>query len=152
MKKTLLTVFLFGSFTYLNAQVNAVDSVKHTINQMFKGMLLADSAIVKSCFTQDAIMQTFSRDKDGMVLIKSNSVQDFARQIHQLPKDSADERISFETVQIDGPMASVWTPYNLFFNNRFLHCGVNHFVLARLNGIWKIQYLIDTRRKQPCSK
>jgi hypothetical protein len=70
--------------------------------------------------------------------------------VSKLPKGAADERISFETIRIDGPLAIVWTPYKFYFNGQFSHCGVNSFHLVRLNGSWKIHFLIDTRRKEPC--
>jgi len=53
-------------------------------------------------------------------------------------------------VKIDGPLAIVWTPYKFYFNGKFSHCGVNSFQLVRFNGVWKIQYLIDTRRRAGC--
>ena len=37
-----------------------------------------------------------------------------------------------------------------YYKGQFLHCGVDSWQLVRLNGVWKIQYLIDTRRKEPC--
>ena len=70
--------------------------------------------------------------------------------VGHLKKDSADERIQFETIKIDGPLAIVWTPYNFYHNGKFSHCGVNSFQLVRFDGIWKIQYLIDTRRRTGC--
>lgn len=150
MKKICLAFIFFVVSNSIYAQSNAQDSVKQVINYMFKAMLNADSIGVVNCFTEDALMQTFAKNKEGKIIVKSNTVLDFALQISKLPKDSADEQIVFESIKIDGPMASVWTPYKLYFNQRFLHCGVNHFVLARLNGVWKIQYIIDTRRKQGC--
>jgi hypothetical protein len=62
----------------------------------------------------------------------------------------ADERITFETIKIDGPLAVAWTPYKFYYEGKFSHCGVNSFQLVRLNGAWKIQYLIDTRRRTGC--
>jgi hypothetical protein len=44
----------------------------------------------------------------------------------------------------------VWTPYRFIFNGKFSHCGVNSFTLVKLNGEWKINYVIDTRRKEKC--
>ncbi|HNA01067.1 MAG TPA: hypothetical protein PLN49_09415, partial [Ferruginibacter sp.] len=67
-----------------------------------------------------------------------------------LPKDAADERITFDVVRVDGALAIAWTPYKFYFNGKFSHCGVNSFQLVRFNGEWKIQYLIDTRRKAGC--
>lgn len=152
MKQLLIigTVLMFA--IKVNAQSSAQDSVKQVIKNLFAAMQQSDSIGAVNCFTNEAMMQTFARDKEGKMIIKSNTVLDFASQINKLPKDSADERVEFESIKIDGLMASVWTPYKFFYNKRFLHCGVNHFVLARLNGIWKIQYIIDTRRKQGCGE
>ena len=61
-----------------------------------------------------------------------------------------EEKILGYSVQVDGNMAHVWTPYEFWFNGDFSHCGVNSFQLFHDNGTWKIIYLIDTRRRQDC--
>ena len=126
------------------------DSVKAAVTLLFDGMRAADAAAIQNAFADSAILQTIARTKEGKLFIRNESVKDFAGQIAKLPKDSADERIVFETIKIDGPLASVWTPYKFFYAGKFSHCGVDSYQLIRLNGTWKIQYLIDTRRKQPC--
>jgi hypothetical protein len=128
----------------------AEDSVKSVINTMFSGMKNADGSLFKSVFADSAIMQTISRDKMGKTVVLTESLAEFTEVVNKLKKDSADERISFETIRIDGPLAIAWTPYNFYFNGKFSHCGVNSFHLVRLGGGWKIQYLIDTRRRQGC--
>ncbi len=60
--------------------------------------------------------------------------------------------VHFEVIRIDADLAVVWTPYKFFVGKKFSHCGVNSFQLIKLNGNWKIQYLIDTRRKEGCDK
>jgi len=47
-------------------------------------------------------------------------------------------------------MATVWAPYKFYYKGTFSHCGVDMFQLVRMKGGWKIVYLIDTRRKEPC--
>jgi hypothetical protein len=61
-----------------------------------------------------------------------------------------DERITFGAVKIDGELAMVWAPYKFYLGEKFSHCGVDSFQLVKINGEWKIQYLIDTRRRQGC--
>jgi Putative lumazine-binding len=143
----LLTTFIIP--IAVNAQ-SAEDSVKTVINTMFAGMKNADAGLFKSVFSDSAIMQTISRNKEGKVVVLNESLPEFAEFVGKLKKDSADERITFETIKIDGPLAIVWTPYNFYFNGKFSHCGVNSFHLVKFNDIWKIQYLIDTRRRQGC--
>jgi hypothetical protein len=61
-----------------------------------------------------------------------------------------DERILAYEIRIDGPMATAWTPYEFYVNGDFSHCGVNSFQLVKFVEGWKIVYIIDTRRKEPC--
>lgn len=144
-----LTVFLSG--TCANAQ-SAEDSVKTVINRMFTAMKNADPVQLRACFSDSIVFQTIARTKEGTLVVRNESPADFADQISKAAPGSLDERIRFETVKVDGPLAMAWTPYQFFYNGQFSHCGVNSFQLVRFNGSWKIQYIIDTRRKQGCTE
>lgn len=129
---------------------NAGDSIKAVINKLFTGMKNSDSLMVRSCFSETALMQTFSKNKAGITVITTDSPGDFAKMVASMPAGAADERIVFKDLKIDGPMAAVWTPFKLYFNGQFYSCGVNSFQLVRLNNEWKIQYILDTRRNKDC--
>ena len=126
-------------------------NVKATINQLFEGMRNADSTAVISAFAPGAIMQTIIQSKEGKTSVRQNAVAGFASSMHKLAKGAADEQIVFETIKVDGDLAIVWTPYRFIFNGNFSHCGVNTFTLVKLDGVWKINYIIDTRRKENCN-
>lgn len=139
-----------GTLQTIKAQT-AEDSVKAAVNKLFEGMKNADAATVRSSFSDSAVLQTITRNKEGQTVVRNEKVEDFAQSVASMPKGAADERILFETIKIDGPMAIAWTPYNFYYEGKFSHCGVNSFQLVRFNGEWKIQYLIDTRRRQGCN-
>jgi Putative lumazine-binding len=143
----LLTVLVYG--TKVNSQT-AEDSVKAVINKMFTGMKQSDTAMLRSCFADSMVLQTITRTKEGRLVVLNERPQNFVNSISTIKAGDADERISFETVKVDGPLAIAWTPYNFYYKGQFSHCGVNSFQLVRFNGEWKIQYLIDTRRRQGC--
>ncbi|MBM3415550.1 MAG: nuclear transport factor 2 family protein [Bacteroidetes bacterium] len=143
-----LTVFFLG--TTVTAQT-AEDSVKAVINTVFTAMKKADGDMLKSCFSDSIILQMIGRNKEGKTIVRNENPQAFVDQVSRAKPDSLDERISFETIKIDGPLAIAWTPYSFYFNGQFSHCGVNSFQLVRFNGVWKIQYIIDTRRRQGCA-
>ena len=142
----LITTFIAGSVSAQTAE----DSIKAVINKMFLGMKDSDTVMVKSCFTESAVLQTFGKNKEGKTIITTETPGDFAKIIAAIPKGAADEQIVFKDLKIDGPMAAVWTPFKLYFNGKFYSCGVNSFQLVRLNNEWKIQYILDTRRKTNC--
>ena len=144
-------LLLTACIVFCHAQAQTTeDSVKAAVNKLFTGMKSSDAALVRNSFTDSAVLQTISRNKEGAIYVRNESVASFANVVASMPRDAADERIVFETIRIDGPLASVWTPYNFYYEGKFSHCGVNSFQLVKLNGEWKIQYLIDTRRKQGC--
>ena len=132
-----------------NAQT-AEDSVKAVVNQLFTAMKNTDVSMLKDAFADSAVLQTIRRKPDGTFFVQNERVSDFASQIGKAKKDSLDERITFETIKIDGPLAVAWTPDKFYYAGNFSHCGVNSFQLVRINGRWKIQFLIDTRRRQDC--
>ena len=143
----LLSTLITGSAAFAQT---AEDSIKAVINTMFTGMKNSDTVLVKSCFTETAFMQTFEKNKEGKIIITTDTPSDFAKIIATIPAGAADEQIVFKDLKIDGPMAAVWAPFKLFFNGKFYSCGVNSFQLVRLNNVWKIQYILDTRRKNNC--
>jgi uncharacterized membrane-anchored protein len=144
----LLTAIIFIS-TITKAQ-SPEDSVKAVVNQLFAAMKGANAAMLKETFADSAVLQTIRRRQDGTFFVQDEKVSDFVEQIGKAKKDSLDERIIFETVKIDGPLAIAWTPYKFYYAGNFSHCGVNSFQLVKINGRWKIQFLIDTRRRQGC--
>ena len=144
----LLTAVIFIS-TFAKAQ-SAEDSVKAVVNQLFAAMKGANSAMLKEAFADSAVLQTIRRKQDGTFFVQDEKVSDFVEQIGKAKKDSLDERITFETVKVDGPLAIAWTPYKFYYAGNFSHCGVNSFQLVKINSRWKIQFLIDTRRRQGC--
>ena len=145
-----LAGFIFLTAGNAEAQT-AADSIKITIDKMFRLMKVADGMqMLTECFADSAIMQTIVRDKDGNNLVKSYPVNDFAKLIGNMTPGMADERITYDFIKVDGPLAVAWTPYKFYLNGQFSHCGMNSFQLIRAKDGWRIQYIIDTRRKQPC--
>ncbi len=146
-------LFFLCSILLLNITVksqNAEDSVKAVVNKLFTAMKSSDSVLLKTCFADKSILQTILKNKEGKITVTDESVNEFAVSVSSQPKGSLDEQIVFDVIRIDGPLAIVWTPYNFYYNGKFLHCGVNSFQLVKINNEWKIQYLIDTRRKAGC--
>ena len=142
-----LVLVLISAFT--GKAQSTRDSVIVVVSQLFEGMKKADTVMLKHCFSPNAVLQTIE-EKNSVIKVRDEVVKDFIDFVGKETIGSADERITIETVKIDGPMAMVWTPYQFFYKGKFSHCGVNVFELVRHNTGWKIQYIIDTRRKGNC--
>lgn len=122
--------------------------IEKPIRNLFLGMKNADSELVKSAFSENAVLQTIT--KDGTV--KSDNIQEFVASVSKFTKGDLDERIIVEAVHTDGNLASVFTPYSFYLKGKLSHCGANSFQLVKQNNEWKIQYIIDTRRKDNCKE
>ncbi len=140
MKK--IFFLLISSFSF--AQNTSEKEIVKPIENLFNAMISADSLGVKNAFSGSAIMQTFGKNQE----IRTDKVEDFAKQVGASQAGDLDERFTISKILVDGNMASVWVPYQFYYKGNFSHCGVNSFQLAKINNEWKIQYIIDTRRKK----
>ncbi len=147
----LIIVFLLTSINVTGQiQQHEEDLVKATINKLFEGMKNTDSAMVSNAFASNAIMQSIHKSKDGEFKLTDEKVSDFIKFTGTSHKEKFDERIIFTKILIDGNLASVWTDYKFYIDNKFSHCGVNSFQLFKDKTTWKIIYIVDTRRKENC--
>jgi hypothetical protein len=144
MKK--IFFLLISSFSF--AQNTSEKEIIKPIETLFNAMKSADSLGVKNAFSGSAMMQTFGKNQE----IRTDKVKDFAKQVGASQAGDLDERFTISKILVDGNMASVWVPYQFYYKGNFSHCGVNSFQLAKINNEWKIQYIIDTRRKDNCTK
>lgn len=140
MKK--IFFLLISSFSF--AQNTSEKEIVKPIENLFNAMKSADSLGVKNAFSGSAMMQTFDKNQE----IRTDKVEDFAKQVGATQAGDLDERFTISKILVDGNMASVWVPYQFYYKGNFSHCGVNSFQLAKINNEWKIQYIIDTRRKK----
>ncbi|MCQ9637579.1 nuclear transport factor 2 family protein [Chryseobacterium sp. WG14] len=142
MNKIVLILLVFSTFCF--GQQN--QDIEKPIRNLFLAMKNADPELLKSVFTENAVLQTIT--KDGSV--KNDSIQDFIASVSKFSKGDLEERIVVDAVHTDGNLASVFTPYSFYLKGKFSHCGANSFQLIKQNNDWKIQYIIDTRRKDNC--
>ncbi|MEE1884588.1 nuclear transport factor 2 family protein [Pedobacter flavus] len=144
-----LILLLFATQSFgQNASNNEIE-IKKTINQLFEGMYKSDSTLLKNSFDKNAILQTIVKNKEGIVSVKNESTQEFIKSIGG-KHPQYEEKIKFIDIKVDGELATVWTNYQFFVDNKFSHCGVNSFQMVKSNNSWKIAYIIDTRRKDNC--
>ena len=148
MKKYFLIILLLNVAIFAKAQA-AKDSIIATINKFFAGIKNADTALLKASLTNTALLQTV-RNNAGKISVENEQISGFIDFVSKQKTGDADEQIKIETVISDGALATVWTPYQFYYKGKFSHCGVNSFQLVRIDGKWKIQYIIDTRKREGC--
>ena len=119
--------------------------VMRVVHALFEGMRRVDSAMVRPLFHPQARLISVSTRNDAPVVL-IESADGFIQSVGRPRNEVWDERISNEKVSIDGALASVWVDYEFYRGTTRNHCGVDHFLLVRDGGAWRIVELADTRR------
>lgn len=152
--KNLIFLFLIIASPGVAAQDSEKMEVQKTIQEFFEGFHKQDSLKIKTTVSNNIVMQTIAMNESGNNEVKTQGFSDFLKRIVGIPKTTKFEEIIKDySIQIDGPMANAWTPYEFKIDDSFHHCGVNSFQLVKDSEKgWQIVYIIDTRRKESCDR
>jgi len=153
MKYLTLLVFIvpFSTFSQSESSISDSIAVRNVIDQLFEGMRLGDSTMVKETFAREIQMVTTFTDNKGNQRVIQGSAAEFKKSVGT-PHDKVwDERITNVIIRIDDNLAQVWMDYSFYADHEFSHCGVNAMQLVKTPTGWKIQHLADTRRKSNCN-
>ena len=146
MRSFFITSLILCSLPFVaNAQEET--AIKSVIQTFFTAMHNSDTTLLKQTCTNSPLFQTVTQDKAGNWKVLSQPFSSILEFVGLQHKDKYEEKISFQSILIEPNLASVWTPYTFFINDQISHCGINSFQLVKLDSTWKIQYIIDTRRR-----
>jgi hypothetical protein len=149
-------IFIFVLTLVLSFSISAQEkkeekAIKKVIETFFDGLHKGDSTVMKSTLHKDIKIQTTTTNKEGVKILKTESKDQLLIGIaNKKPEHIYLEKLLSYDIKIDGNLASVWTPYEFYFNSNFSHCGANSFQLFNNNGKWEIIFLVDMRRRVDC--
>jgi len=151
MSKRIILLLLLVSSSVVSAQQEEKKAVKKVIEIFFEGLHKGDSTIMKKALHAEIKIQSTSINREGKKVLKTEDRQKLLTSIaNKKPSDVYLEKLLSYDIKIDGNLASVWTPYEFYYNGNFSHCGANSFQLFNNNGNWEITYLVDMRRRGDC--
>lgn len=147
------TLFIFLSLISLNLYSQDSDTLKieEKVKQLFEGMRNSDQTIVKNLFTDNSTLSSIYRNKEGKTILKNEDIQSFITAISEPHIEKWDEQISNLKISIDDNLANAWMDYSFYIDKEFSYCGVNSFQFIKIDGVWKILSIIDTRRRSNCN-
>lgn len=150
-KITTYLIILFFSVTLTAQKKTEEIEIKKVIETFFEGLHKGDSIVMKSTLHKNIKIQTTSTNKEGKKRLITETREKLLTSIaNKNPENIYYEKLLSYDIKIDGNLASVWTPYEFYFNEKFSHCGANSFQLFNNNGKWEIIYLVDMRRRESC--
>lgn len=120
-------------------------AVTAPIYQLFDAMREHNEDKILAQFTSQALLQRVTKTGE----VSNSDVKKFAISISE-NSATLDEHLLAVTINQQNGLASVWTPFAFYLNDKLSHCGSNSFQLVRINGEWKIHYLIDVTYPGDC--
>lgn len=153
MTRLITLCLLFTLSVVVNAQQETEkQAIKKVIETFFEGLHKGDSTIMEKTLHKEIKIQTTRNNREGDRLLFSETREKLLTNVsNKKPTDVYEEKLLSYDIKVDGNLASVWTPYEFYFNGNFSHCGANSFQLFNNNGKWEIIYLVDMRRRSGCN-
>ncbi|WBM73772.1 nuclear transport factor 2 family protein [Saprospira grandis] len=147
MKKLSLVLALLLLQASLWAQKDERPALIATVDSFFVHLHSGDSAKMRPLLAPQMELLTVAGDK-----VQRSPLPAFLMAIARQPRlQEWEEKLWDYRLQIDGPLATVWTPYSFYLDGNLSHCGANHFTLRqKADGQWQIISLVDSRRQEGC--
>ncbi len=128
------------------AQVDEEHAVIAAAQALFDAMEALDPEAFRDSMVPEGFLLAV-----GFETIRRTTRDDFAARIADQTRPMI-ERMRDPEVRIDGPVATLWAPYDFYSAVEFSHCGTDAFQLAKTPEGWKVIMVSYTARMPPgCS-
>lgn len=122
-----------------------------TLQRLFDALESGDAELLRSV-TDSSLVMHYAEVVDGQTTHASVTLDGLAERIasaEEPPVERMVERMWDPVVLMDGPLATIWTPYDFYVGDTFSHCGIDVANLIRTEDGWKIVGLSWTGLQPP---
>jgi ketosteroid isomerase-like protein len=123
-------------------------AVLAAVQAFLDAMHASDAAASRAVMLPDGQYFAVRDDADGRFVRRVAHEAYFA--MLEANRDVLLERIWEPTVLVHRTIAVVWTPYDIYRNGAFMHCGVDAFSLVRTDDGWRIASIVYTVEPVGC--
>ena len=152
MKKFLLTLLFCVTPFSIGAFADEADekaAVVEIVRVFFEAMTAKDVEQSSAVMTADGVLYGYRENDDGMQINRSTHAS-FLEGL-ATGQNVLIERFWDPTVLLHDRMAVVWTPYDLFIDGEFSHCGIDNFSLLKTEEGWKITGIVYSMEPDGCA-
>ncbi|HJQ61563.1 MAG TPA: nuclear transport factor 2 family protein [Burkholderiales bacterium] len=124
-------------------------AVLGVVQRFFDAMAARDTAEWAQVLTPEGRWYGYTNSPDGFSMFtrtNREAIDGLGRS-----NDTIVERMWDATVLLHDRMAVVWTPYDLYINDVFSHCGIDAFTLLKVDDGWRIASVVFSRQPQGCA-
>ncbi len=141
-----LAAIAFLSASGVEAQTDEERAVIAAAQAVFDAMEALDPEAFRNSVVPDGFLMSVGVEATGRT-----TRDDFAANIARRTSPMI-ERMWDPEVRIDGPVATLWAPYDFYSGPEFSHCGTDAFQLAKTAEGWKVVVISYTSQQPPeCS-
>lgn len=121
--------------------------VLDVVRDFFDALEKQDTSALRLMFLDGARNFSVRETKDNLA-VRGMLASDFRFRPGQIIRERMREATT--EVRIHGNIAMAWTPYDLWINETFSHCGIDVFTLIKDSSGWKIASVSYTIEKERC--
>lgn len=143
----LSAVFVFSFLSGSAQSTGENENVLHLVQQFFDALEKQDTAAFQAIFLKNAHNYAVYESGDS-VAVRSQLSNRFRLSPNRIIRERM--RKDSTVVKIEGRIAMVWAPYDLWVNDTFSHCGIDVFTLIKTAAGWKIATISYTMEKAGC--
>lgn len=120
-----------------------------TVQKFFDTMAAKDAAGAAEVLDPEGDFVSVRWAANGEKIVRRSSNADYLAGLAAEP-EALLERMWDPEVRIQGPIATVWTPYDFYVDGAFSHCGVDAFELLQKESGWIITGGLYTVERTGC--
>lgn len=142
---------LCGAARPLSAQSSDADraAVLSVVQRLFTAMAQRDTTAARALLMPGSRFVAIFGDGTGSTpRVQADTT--FLRNL-ATGTDRLLERMWEPVVQLRGPLATVWAPYDFYVNGQRTHCGVDTFTLLRGGMVWRLSDISYTVERTGCA-
>ena len=138
-----LSASLLGVASGVEAQDDEERAVIEAVQAMFDAMEALDPEAFRDSMIPEGLLTAV-----GFETTQQTTREQFATRLADVTSPMY-ERMWDPEVRIDGPVATLWAPYDFYRGLEFSHCGTDAFQLAKTPEGWKVVLVSYTVRMPP---
>jgi hypothetical protein len=145
--RVLVLVTLSGSLLGVAAGVEAQGDEERAVIEAAQAVFDAMEALDPEAFRDSMVPEGFFLAV-GFETTRRSTREEFTTRLSGATRPMY-ERMWDPEVRIDGPVATLWAPYDFYSAGEFSHCGTDAFQLAKTPRGWKVVMISYTVRMPP---
>lgn len=143
-----LAAICLSPAAHAQVQDNSKADVMAVVEAFMAGLESKDAAAMSALATEDGYLAVV-QELAGEDRAQSMALQDVIISLTSATP-TLTEPLGPATVMVEGPVAMVWAPYDLYVEGSHSHCGIDIFTLMRVDGEWKIATITYSHIDEGC--